>query len=89
MEERREIYHCHDVSDSAEWTVEDEHGPQLFRRGEGESPQEMEAGVSKRLWTPLPMRCGWRRRVRDVGADRCVPSNLRAQEHPIMELRRS
>jgi hypothetical protein len=42
MEERREIHHWQDVVDSAEWTFEDEHGHELFRRGEGESPQEME-----------------------------------------------
>ena len=42
MGERREIHRWQDVVDSAEWTFEDEHGHELFRRGEGESPQEME-----------------------------------------------
>jgi hypothetical protein len=42
MEERRAIHHWHEVADPAEWTFEDEHGHELFRRGEGESPQEME-----------------------------------------------
>jgi hypothetical protein len=42
MEERREIHHWQAVVDAAEWTCEDAHGHELFRRGEGESPQEME-----------------------------------------------
>ena len=42
MEERRAIHHWHEVADPTEWTFEDEHGHELFRRGEGESPQEME-----------------------------------------------
>ena len=43
MEERRAIQHWQDVADPAAWTFEDEHGHEVFRRGEGESPQEMEA----------------------------------------------
>ena len=42
MEERHAIHHWHEVADPTEWTFEDEHGHELFRRGEGESPQEME-----------------------------------------------
>jgi hypothetical protein len=42
MEERREIHRWHEVADPVEWTFEDEHGHEVFRRGEGESPQEME-----------------------------------------------
>jgi hypothetical protein len=42
MEERRTIHRWQDVADPTEWTCEDEHGHELFRRGEGESPQEME-----------------------------------------------
>ncbi len=45
MEERREIHRWHELVDPVEWTFEDEHGHELFRRGEGESAQEMaEAG---------------------------------------------
>jgi hypothetical protein len=43
MEERREIHHWQDVADPPDWTFEDEHGHELFHRGQGESPQEMEA----------------------------------------------
>jgi hypothetical protein len=43
MEERREIHHWQEVADPTAWTFEDEHGHEVFRRGEGESPQEMEA----------------------------------------------
>jgi hypothetical protein len=43
MEERREIHHWQDVAAPTEWTFEDEHGHELFCRGGGESPQEMEA----------------------------------------------
>jgi hypothetical protein len=43
MEERRAIHHWHEVADPTAWTFEDEHGHELFRRREGESPQEMEA----------------------------------------------
>jgi hypothetical protein len=46
MEERREIHDWQDVADPTEWTFEDEHGHEWFRRGEGESPQEMEAAGS-------------------------------------------
>jgi hypothetical protein len=42
MEERREIHRWQDVADPTDWTFEDEHGHEWFRRGEGESPQEME-----------------------------------------------
>jgi hypothetical protein len=42
MEERREIHRWHEVADPTDWTCEDEHGHEGFRRGEGESPQEME-----------------------------------------------
>ena len=42
MEERRAIHHWHEVADPTEWTFEDEHGHEVFRRGEGEAPQEME-----------------------------------------------
>lgn len=42
MEERRAIHHWHEVADPTEWTFEDEHGHELYRRGERESPQEME-----------------------------------------------
>ena len=42
MEERRTIHRWQDVADPTEWTCEDEHGHELFRRGEGESPEEME-----------------------------------------------
>jgi hypothetical protein len=41
--ERREIQRFHDLKDPLEWTFEDEHGHELFHRGEGESAQEMEA----------------------------------------------
>ena len=43
MEERREIHHWQEIIDPTAWTFEDEHGHELFRRGEGESTQEMEA----------------------------------------------
>jgi hypothetical protein len=43
MEARREIHRWHELADPMNWTFEDEHGHELFRRGEGESPQEMEA----------------------------------------------
>jgi hypothetical protein len=42
MEERREMHRWHEVADPTDWTFEDEHGHEVFRRGEGESPQEME-----------------------------------------------
>ena len=42
MEERRAIHRWHEVADPTDWTFEDEHGHEVFRRGEGESPQEME-----------------------------------------------
>ncbi len=42
MEERRAIHHWHEVANPTEWTFEDEHGHEVFRRGEGEAPQEME-----------------------------------------------
>jgi len=42
MDERRAIQRWQDVADPTEWTFEDEHGHEWFRRGEGESPQEME-----------------------------------------------
>jgi hypothetical protein len=42
MEERRAIHRWHEVADLVGWTFEDEHGHEVFRRGEGESPQEME-----------------------------------------------
>jgi hypothetical protein len=41
--ERREIQRFHDLEDPLEWTFADEHGHELFHRGEGESAQEMEA----------------------------------------------
>jgi hypothetical protein len=43
MEERRAIHRWQEVADPTDWTCEDEHGHEVFRRGEGESPQEMEA----------------------------------------------
>jgi hypothetical protein len=43
MAERRAIQRWQDVVDPTEWTFEDKHGHEWFRRGEGESPQEMEA----------------------------------------------
>jgi hypothetical protein len=43
MAERREIHHWQEIADTTAWTSEDEHGHEVFRRGEGESPQEMEA----------------------------------------------
>jgi hypothetical protein len=42
MEERRTIHRWQDVADPTEWTCEDEHGHEWFRRRGGESPQEME-----------------------------------------------
>jgi hypothetical protein len=42
MEERREIHRWQDVPNPVTWTFEDEHGHEVFRRGETESPQEME-----------------------------------------------
>ena len=49
MEERREIHRWHEVADPTDWTCEDEHGHEVFRHGEGESPQEMEeAGYLER-----------------------------------------
>jgi hypothetical protein len=46
MEERREIHRWQDVADPTDWTFEDEHGHEWFRRGEGESPQEREGAGS-------------------------------------------
>ena len=91
MGERREIHHWQDVADPAEWTFEDEHGHEWFRRGEGETPQEMEeAGYPKvpmdtfadEIWMVEEQAgCG--------GRQGGMPSNLREEEHAIMELRRS
>ena len=44
MEERREIHRWHEVADPTDWMFEDEHGHEVFRRGESEAPQEMEEG---------------------------------------------
>jgi hypothetical protein len=51
MEERREIHRWQEIADPTEWTFEDEHGHEVFRRGEGESPQEMEAAGYLKLRT--------------------------------------
>jgi hypothetical protein len=77
MEERREIQHWQDVADPAAWTFEDEHGHELFRRGQGESPQEMEAAGYRAGRTGLRMRSGSLRSTRRVGDDRSMPSDPR------------
>jgi hypothetical protein len=42
MAERRAIHYWREVADPTEWTFEDEHGHEVFRRIEDEAPQEME-----------------------------------------------
>ena len=43
MEERREIHRWRELADLVDWTCEDEHGHEVFRRGDGETPEEMAA----------------------------------------------
>jgi hypothetical protein len=40
MEERREIHHRHEWADLTDLTCDDEHRPEVFRRGEGEAPRK-------------------------------------------------
>ena len=42
MEERRAMHRWHEVADPTAWTFADEPGHEVFRRGAGEAPQEME-----------------------------------------------
>jgi hypothetical protein len=61
MEERREIHRWQDIADPTDWTFEDDQGHEWFRRGEGESPQEMEgAGDLEVRFTPR--QTSWRTR---------------------------
>jgi len=74
MEERREIRSWHEVADPTDWTCEDKHGHEVFRRGNSESPHEMEeASYLKYRPNPLWMRSGSPRSRRGVGKDRRRP----------------
>jgi hypothetical protein len=88
MEERRTIYRWQDVADPTEWTFEDEHGHELFRRGRANRLRRWRRrAISKCPWPPLRMRSGWRRSMRGVGADRCMPSNLYEPDRAMVAIR--
>jgi len=43
--------------------------------------------ISKCPGPPVRMRCGWRRSMRGVGADRCMASNLYEPDRAIVAIR--
>ena len=86
MEERREIRHWQDLADPTEWTFEDEHGHELFRRGEGESPQEREeAGYLERIDVPLALLTAGKDEVVDIASHAPIVGRIRGARHAVID----